>query len=191
MSWAFSLAGCCCCPQCAELESCTACGDAEDRAARYEVIVEDYPAAVECAFDPPGTPCDLSGVNGTYELAHQTTVDASTDDVLDIACVYTGAAEIGLIPGGCFGTGGGEHSVTLELTLTIHYTYDRRFCACATTIRLEAALTNALGLWDRKAGGLMFERSLGCDELAGLELDLVGAIGDCFLGPVRATVSRL
>lgn len=188
---AFSLTDCCCCEQCPDLTSCTACGAATDEAAVYEAVVQDYPASVECAYDPPGTPCDLSVVNGTYELTWDHTDDASAGDVTDITCVYTGSAEIGLIPGGCFGTGGDEHPVSLDLTLSVNYVHDRRFCACATTISVAAELRNDLGLWDRKSGSRSFDRALTCDEIVALVVEAIGAIGDCFLGPVTITLTKV
>lgn len=190
---AFRFGSCCCCPECDELASCTSCGEATDQAATYEVVVDDYPSSVECAYDPPGTPCDLSGVNGTYQVTWDHTDDASTDDVIDRTCVYTGSFEIGLIPGGCFGTGGGEHPVTLDIELSIQYTYDRRICVCSTGLQLAYTLRNDLGTWDTKTGGndYWFDRAITCDEIASLIFSLSGSISDCFLGPVAGTVSKL
>lgn len=188
---AFGFGSCCCCPECDELASCTSCGEATDQAATYEIVVDDYPSSVECAYDPPGTPCDLSVVNGTYQVTWDHTDDLSAGDVTDITCVYTGSFEIGLIPGGCFFTGGGENPVWLDLSLEIEYASDARFCACATMIRVEATLRNDLGLWDLKFGARTFDRALTCDEIASLIFSLSGAFGDCFLGPVAGTVSKL
>lgn len=191
MAWAFQVPDCCECAPCPPITSCTSCGSVDDEAAVYEIIVEDYPSSVECAYDPPGTPCDLSVVNGTYQVTWDHTDDLSAGDVTDITCVYTGSFEIGLIPGGCFFTGGGEHPVWLDLSLEIGYVSDARFCECSTTIRVEATLRNDLGLWDRKTGAVSFDRAMTCDEIASLAVDLIGAIGDCFLGPVVVTISKV
>lgn len=160
---------CCCCNEtCPPGAYCTTCGQTDDEAASWEVVIAGLSSSATCG--EPTDPCDISVVNGTYALTFDSAVDNSDLGIISHTCIYTGSAYIGEIPPACYLSA--TYGMTLYLELHITYDHTPALCECSQSFQLYIRLGSDLynPPFDVDSPSLLYDPPLACDEMTGLVL---------------------
>lgn len=130
---AFGFNACCCndCDErCPDDGYCTACGEAADEAATYEVVLSGFGSVDLTGSSGFGAVCDLSVINGTYALPY---VGVGAVCIgIGGGCQYYLYHNLGVNAFACNPTDIDHH---LMLILELSYTADGN-CVCGSCVHL-------------------------------------------------------